>query len=311
MVITIATQTQTLNDTLNFYVPIDTVKTVDSDVEKSKSKEILVSGWASTGDRDFQGETVEPIGIDATYLFNNGWIDYEHDTEKVIGAPTENSYVDTNKGLYIEARLFKRCPEVKELMNLYDDIQDSGVNRSLGFSIEGNVRERDEDDPSIIKNVMVTGVALTRNPANGSALLDSVIKSNNAKQVQKNKWRRAYKKTVSNNQKSFEAGYGISPETQHDGGALRPESLLAHITYLTHSMEQLNENGGLEEFTRSMAKTIDERNPEDQSIKTMFLQIMTGVSKSEAMHTVQDEVSNNQLEHDLNANANTGDGDKE
>ena len=82
-------------------MPIDTIKSVNTDdtVEKGSNGQILVSGWASTGDRDFQGETVEPIGIDATYLFNNGWIDYEHDTNKVIGAPTSNSYVDTDKGL--------------------------------------------------------------------------------------------------------------------------------------------------------------------------------------------------------------------
>lgn len=296
-------------------MPIDTIKSVNADdtVEKGSNGQILVSGWASTGDRDFQGETVEPIGIDATYLFNNGWIDYEHDTNKVIGAPTSNSYVDTDKGLYIEARLFKDVPEVKEMMSLYDNIQESGVNRSLGFSIEGNVRERDEDDPSIIKDVMVTGVALTKNPANGSALLDSVIKSNNAKQVEKNKWMRAYKKTRPNNaKKTYEAGYGITPETQHDGGALRPESLLSHITYLTHSMEQLNENGGLDEFIHEMAKAIDERSPEDKSIKAMFLQITTGVSKSEALRTLAGEdegIDNTKLEHQLDVNPNTGDED--
>lgn len=284
--------------------------TDDESIEKSKSKEILVSGWASTGDRDFQGETVEPIGIDATYLFKNGWIDYEHDTERVIGAPTENSYVDTDKGLYIEARLFKSRPEVKDLMSLYDDIKDSGVNRSLGFSIEGNVQERDEDDPSIIKRVMVTGVALTRNPANGSALLDSVIKSNNIRQVEKNKWTRVYReKILPDKEKSFEAGYGVSPETQTDGGALRPESLLNHITQLTYSVKELTQNGGLEEFTQAMAKAIDERNPDDPSIKAMFLQVMTGISKAEAMHTLEDEVSNPQLEHELEANPDTGEKD--
>lgn len=297
------------NDTLNFFVPINKMKSIS----KSKASNILVSGWASTGERDFQGETVEPLGIDATYLFNNGFINYEHDQDIVIGAPTKKSYVDPDKGLYVEAVLWRDVPEVQELMNLYDHIRDSGIDRSLGFSIEGNVEDRDIDDPSIIKKVMVTGVALTKNPANSGALLDTVVKSNNIRQIEKIKQENAYKTKMArvNAKKSFEAGYGISPDTQVDGASLRPESLANHLTYLAHSVELLNTKGGLDNFALATAKEIDKRNPEDKEIKALFLQVMTGISKPEALSQLEklheDEVSNAKTESGIDSSDSSSD----
>lgn len=287
-------------------------------ISRAKTSNILVSGWASTGERDFQGETVEPLGIDATYLFSNGFIDYEHDTNNVIGVPTKKSYVDPDKGLYVEAVLWRDAPEVQELMKLYDHIRDSGIDRSLGFSIEGNVKKRDEDDPSIIKKIMVTGVALTKNPANGGALLDTVIKSNNIRQIEKIKQENAYKTEMAraNAIKSFEAGYGISPDTQVDGASLRPEALANHITYLAHSLELLNSKGGLDNFALDTAKEIDKCNPEDKEIKALFLQVMTGISKSEALSQLEklheDEVSNAKVESEIDSSdSSSNDSDDE
>lgn len=181
--------------------------------------------------------------------------------------------------MYVEAELWRDNQDVSNLMDLYDHIRNSETKRHLGFSIEGIVTERDDEDESIIKAVTVTGVAVTKNPANGQALLSDVIKSNNAKQIK-----------AKQTEKTLEAGYGTSPETQQDGGALRPETMADHVTFLVHSIKQLNETENLSEFTQATAKLIDERNPEDDDIKAMFLQIMTGVSRNEALDALNLQV---------------------
>ncbi len=123
-----------------------------------------------------QGEEIDPKGIDASYLISDGWIDYEHDTDKVIGVPTKKTHVD-RKGLFLQAKLFKDMPEVQSVMKLYHDIKDNHVDRKLGFSIEGNVIERDADDDSIIRQVQITGCAITHNPANKQATWELLTKS--------------------------------------------------------------------------------------------------------------------------------------
>lgn len=153
------------------YLPINKL-------EKSKDDDntYLVRGYASTGKKDLQQEQIDPSGIDASYLVSDGWVDFEHDTDQVIGVPTKNTHVD-NKGLFLEARLFKNMPQVQDIIKLYHNIKDNNIDRNLGFSIEGNVIERDEDDESIIRQVQITGVAVTKNPANTDATWELLTKS--------------------------------------------------------------------------------------------------------------------------------------
>ena len=109
---------------------------------------------ASTGKVDLQQEQIDPRGIDASYLVSDGWVDYEHDPDQVIGVPTKNTHVDS-KGLFLEAKLFKNMPQVQDIMKLYHNIKDNNIDRHLGFSIEGNVIERDEDDDSILLSLIL------------------------------------------------------------------------------------------------------------------------------------------------------------
>lgn len=68
-------------------------------------------------------------------------------------------------------------PQVQDIIKLYHNIKDNNIDRNLGFSIEGNVIERDEDDESIIRQVQITGVAVTKNPANTDATWELLTKS--------------------------------------------------------------------------------------------------------------------------------------
>ena len=128
-----------INKSFNVYVPIDKIEKSDDE------KTYTIQGYASDGNRDLQGEIIDPNGIDDSYLVENGFVDFEHDTDQVIGVPTKNTHVDS-KGLFLEAKLFKNMPQVQDIMKLYHNIKDNNIDRHLGFSIEGNVIERDEDD---------------------------------------------------------------------------------------------------------------------------------------------------------------------
>lgn len=68
-------------------------------------------------------------------------------------------------------------PQVQDIIKLYHNIKDNDIDRNLGFSVEGNVIERDEDDESIIRQVQITGVAVTKNPANTDATWELLTKS--------------------------------------------------------------------------------------------------------------------------------------
>lgn len=68
-------------------------------------------------------------------------------------------------------------PQVQSIIKLYHNIKDNNIDRHLGFSIEGNVIERDEEDESIIRQVQITGVAVTKNPANTDATWELLSKS--------------------------------------------------------------------------------------------------------------------------------------
>lgn len=247
----------------NFNVPISRVYK-STETNDDGSHDIIIGGWASTATRDFQGESIDPVGIDCSYFIKHGWIDWEHDTDEKIGEPTENTFTDSSKGLYVEAKLFPNNPYVKKLLRLTDDLESINSDRKIGFSIEGEIGERDEYDDTIIRSVLITGVAVTGNPANPDATWDYIQKSIN----------RA-------NKQALEAGYGTSPDTQVDGGALRPESLAATITNLSWSIGKLKDTQ-LATVGRKVADILDSRPQEDPLANEIYLQIFEGLSRKKA-----------------------------
>ncbi|MGI4646447.1 hypothetical protein ACR2XX_27385, partial [Klebsiella pneumoniae] len=169
----------------------------------------IVSGWASTPSMDLQNDIVNPKGIDIEYFKSQGYINYEQQSDKVVGIPTENCYVDIEKGLFIEAKLWKNDENVVKMLDLAEKLEKSGSGRRLGFSIEGAVKKRNINDNRVIDEVMITGVALVKNPANPEATWESFMKS-------------------------FLTGHGTSPDTQVDAGALRKEEIASSITNLAY-----------------------------------------------------------------------------
>ena len=259
------------NSDFNIFLPATLEKSSDGESEPYYT----ISGFASTASKDFQGERIDPAGIDDSYFKNNGWIDYEHNKDNVIGLPTQNCFTDPNKGLYVEARLFKGNPYVEKTMELVHNLKNIGSHRKIGFSIEGKISERDASDPTIIREVQITGVAVTTNPANPDATWEVVQKSHFG--------------SIDKSTDPLMAGYGITPETQTDGGALRPESLARDITSLAYAMSKINSPKELHELGEAVAGRLESRPNKNAEVEPLFLQVFSGISRKQAKDILSQE----------------------
>lgn len=267
------------------FLPFDTI----SKNESSKGGTITISGYASTGHRDYQGESIDPKGLNIEYLMSSGYIDYEHDTEQIIGVPTKNTYIDSN-GLFLEADLFTNMEQVQDIMKLYNNIKDNGIDRNIGFSIEGSVNERDENDETVIRSVMITGVAVTTHPANPEAQWEVVSKSLFSKDSE------SIKKDDGG---VLTAGYDIDASTVKDGAAFKIESMEHNIALLAQSLKNAKALG-LETVATSLAEQL-EKNDADEDAKVIFLQVFMGLSQEDASTIVtaikQSNETNNKLKN--------------
>jgi len=253
-----------MNNDFNVYLPIDTIKSVEPDSNTSKRK-IIIAGFASTPAFDFVGESVLPIGIDDSYFKKSGWIDYEHDKNNIIGVPTANTFTDPQQGLFVEAELFPDNKYVMGILELSHQLEESGLNRKLGFSIEGRVVERDEANPKVITKVSITGVAVTKNPANSEATWDYIQKSN-----------------MELSKTAMTSGYGLTPDSQSDAGALRAENLVGAITTLAQAFGSSTDKNKMPKLLEDTVRLLDQRSDISPDAKILAMQVFTGISASDA-----------------------------
>jgi len=258
-----------LEKKFDVYLPFDKV----SKSEDSETSNIIVSGWASTSKRDLQGEIIDSHGINASYLISDGFVDYEHDRDKVIGYPTDNSYVDQEKGLFVEAELFGNDDNVKNIMKLYSNLKEAKAPRHLGFSIEGIVKDRDDTDENIVRDVNITGVAVTKNPANTDAT-----------------WEILQKSILTD--KALETGHGITPGAQQDGAAFRTESLEGSLINIASALNGLDDVH-LKILGNDVATALDGLNVHDDETVATFIQLFSGVSRQDALKIVDTSKVNN------------------
>lgn len=243
---------------MNIFVPAEIVKstevTVDSNGTETSVGDWYVRGYASTPDLDLQGEVVEPQGIDINYFIKSGYINYEHSNrpEHIIGVPTENSYVDFQKGLFVEAKLMKSNEYAQELWRLANNLNNDGMGRKIGFSIEGKVRKRNTVNKNVIESVMITNVALTTHPANPNATWETLVKS-------------------------WQTGVETNPAELEDAEALRREKVLSAMTVIAEARKS-NDTGLWNQVSKMLKET--ERNDKDTDI--LLLQLAKGLSYNEA-----------------------------
>ncbi|GAA5351227.1 HK97 family phage prohead protease [Streptococcus uberis] len=250
----------TINGKVDLFVPIDLDDSIKKSNENTSEKSWYLRGYATTPDLDLQDDIVDPSGIDISHFIQHGYINYEHQQGEdfKIGAPTKGTYVDPNVGLYVEAKLYKGNPYAKSMWNLANNIAKSGVDRKLGFSIEGYAKERDKDDPRIIKKTLITNVAVTTNPANPNATWEAFMKS-------------------------FLAGHGITPDTQVNGGALRAETFARSLYNLSWSYKILDNPQEFEKVWKEIGDYLDSMDRYAPETAVMFLQLFKGYSRNEAV----------------------------
>lgn len=253
---------------MNIFVPID----IESSLKKSKDTEggenWYVRGFASTPSLDLQGDIVQPSGIDIEYFKNYGWINYEHqqDARYAVGTPTDKCYVDFENGLFVEAVLFKDNPYAQEMWNLAQSVDKSGIDRKLGFSIEGAIRKRNENDSRVIEDLVIKNVALTKSPANPNATWEFFMKS-------------------------WTTGHEINPEKQTDSGALRRESLAHAITNLTWTY-QMSDPKELNSIWKDVGEYLDASKRSTPESAVIMLQLARGISREQAQKFVNEELLN-------------------
>ena len=245
---------------MEIYLPLNLESDIIKNDDGEDEEKWYVRGYASTPDLDLQGEIVQPQGIDINYFVKSGWINYEHKqgAEYTVGAPTENSYIDMNRGLFVEAVLFKDNKHAQSMWELANNIKKEGVNRNLGFSIEGFVNKRNDAQAHVIEDIVIRNVAITTNPANPHATWESFVA------------------------KTWDVGTEVDPGKMEDGAALQVENLAEAITVLTSQMKQLESKGGDETGWVEVAEQLDKTGNNSREAGVLLLQLSKGVSKTQA-----------------------------
>jgi hypothetical protein len=158
-----------LSDTYNLYVPIE------KSIEVDENGDYIVQGVMSSDDTDEEDDSISPEGMDCSYFLEKGWIKYEHGNSpnQFIGEPLEvkvgrfehPTIKKSVNGIHVKGRLFAQRELTRQAVKTIEDLQKSNTKRTMGWSIEGNVKERDRKTGKIVKSVL-RNVVLTMNPVN-------------------------------------------------------------------------------------------------------------------------------------------------
>lgn len=145
---------------------------------KSDDGEYKIAGLASTENIDKQGEVIIQKGIDLSPIDQQkGFFNYDHSNkpEDIIGVV--DSYSRGDKGLYVQGKLFKGHKRAEAVYAIMKGLSES-KSGAIGFSVEGQILERDPNNPKIIRKCKIKNIAITLNPVNSDTYA-GLIKSLN------------------------------------------------------------------------------------------------------------------------------------
>lgn len=253
-----------LHDRFSFFLPMDLAKSTLVESEND-DEEMLICGYASTGDKDRQGDSILQKGLDISDFVDHGWYNYDHDNSKILGYPDkENTRIDSH-GFYVAGKLLKSVPLAREIYNISKELIKSGAPRRYGFSIEGKTLARDANG-KIVK-AKVYNVAITPNPVNCNTSLELLIKSFSTD-------------LNSETSKSMGAGYSTNIGEINNGASLKSESLESAFRILAKA--GCGDAESCEALKNIMINPI---NNTDEAI--LYFQISRGLSRSEATKLVE------------------------
>ena len=145
------------------FVPLS----IEETMEKAQSGAAYVTGIASTSSEDSHGDVVEQGGIDWSPFLKKGWINYEHSPglASVVGVPV--SITKGKKATTLKSKIWGDIDLGKQLIAIMRKAKQEG--RSIGYSIEGRVKERDGNR---IVSSEIRNVSLVAHPANPDCYAD-------------------------------------------------------------------------------------------------------------------------------------------
>lgn len=160
------------NNYFHAFFPITSMTKSDSG-----TGEMRIAGIASTASPDRQGDIIPQEVLDISEFLEHGFLNYDHNNEKILGYPDKTKTKFTNEGLYVEGVLLSGIPLAEEVYHTAKALQDSGSDRRYGFSVEGFIQERDSTNPKIVRKAKVTNLAITPTPVNKECTWEVVKKS--------------------------------------------------------------------------------------------------------------------------------------
>lgn len=197
----------------------------DVDEELAKSEDprakggptARIVGIVSASGKDFQGETLDQRGLDWDYFVKHGWFNHEHQQgpEHVLGFPESVSAAKDDEGndaTRVVGHLLMDLPLAKSIHALAMALQKSGSKRQIGFSVEGQVVERDPLDPKKVLKARVRNVAITAHPVRSTARFEMVKSLSDLSDIVKSEG-------------AQDAGYQTPPSGGGDVSALLPQSI--------------------------------------------------------------------------------------
>tara|TARA_Y100001973_G_scaffold106079_1_gene181926 strand:- start:2381 stop:3109 length:729 start_codon:yes stop_codon:yes gene_type:complete len=169
------------------WTPIDIAKSMPTismpEENKEEEKFAPISGLISSETKDLQGDTLLQGGVNWDYFLKKGWLNYEHKQgpEFIVGEPI--SLEKRDGSTYLKGKLYLNTDLGKAVYNTAKAISEVS-DRRIGFSVEGQVLERDKSDSSIITKSRVLNVSVTAHPVNPDSTLEILARSLYAKKEQ-------------------------------------------------------------------------------------------------------------------------------
>ena len=160
----------TSRERFNFFLPATLQKAKDK-----QGKELYqVGGIISDDSTDSDGENLDYTGFDFTDFNFINW-NHSKEPKDIIGEPISWKNVP-GKGVWMQGEIYPDSEIGMQAVRLMKALENSKRGNKLGWSVEGQVIERDLINPKKVKKAKITAVALCPFPKNGNTIAELIKK---------------------------------------------------------------------------------------------------------------------------------------
>lgn len=158
------------SEKFRFFAPVDFL---EKGKDKKGNEVYKVGGIISDTSTDSDGENLDPSGFDFSEFNFINW-NHGKSPSDIIGEP--ETWKVTNKGVYMEGYIYPDSDKGQEAVKLMKVLQQSRKGNHLGWSVEGQVLERDVMNQNRVTKARITAVALCPFPKNGNTFAELLKK---------------------------------------------------------------------------------------------------------------------------------------